>query len=135
MKNNFVITGIVVVVVAAVAFFAGTKYQQNQTSQTSQTTQGAGRGQGRNRNGGGGGRVMGDILNADDKSITVKMPDGSTKLVLLSSTTAITTATAAAKTDLKVGTRVGVFGTDNPDGSTTAQTIQLNPMFRVGTGS
>ena len=132
MKNNFVMTGIALVVVAVVAFFAGTKYQQNQTSQTSQTTQGTGRGQGRSRNGGGGGgRVMGDILNADDKSITVKMPDGSTKLVLLSSTTAITTATAAAKTDLKVGTRVGVFGTDNPDGSTTAQTIQLNPMFRI----
>src|SRR6185369_11294861 len=90
--------------------------------------------------GGAGGRngfrpVTGEILNADDKSITVKMMDGSTKIVLLTSTTTYNKAAQASKSDLVTGERVGVFGTANADGSVTAQNIQLNPMMRGGNGT
>ena len=133
MKNNIIMTVVVAVIVGAAAFFGGMKYQQSQTSASQQQSGGRNGGQGgRNRNGGGGGRVVGDIITADDKSITVKLPDGSTKLVLLSDSTSINQATTASKSALAVGTRVGVFGTDNTDGSVTAQNVQINPMMRMG---
>lgn len=73
--------------------------------------------------------IVGDIISADDKSITVKLLDGSSKIVLLSTTSELTKTASATKTDLVAGAKVGVFGTTNADGSVTAQTIQLNPTF------
>ena len=78
----------------------------------------------------GGRPVVGEIISQDDKSITVKLTDGSTKIVILSDSTIYSKTDATTKDDLKVGTQVGVFGTDNSDGSVTAQNVQLNPQFR-----
>lgn len=78
------------------------------------------------------GAVAGSILSMDDKSITVKLNDGSTKIVLFSDSTTYNNTVTAAKTDLKVGDNVAVFGTPNSDGSVTAQSVQLNPEFRFG---
>lgn len=74
-----------------------------------------------------GGRVNGQIISADATSITVKLPDGSSKIILLSGQTIINKATQGAKNDLTQGTTVAVFGTTNSDGSVTAQNIQINP--------
>lgn len=63
----------------------------------------------------------------DDKSITVKLQDGSSKIVLLSNTTAYNKSATGAKSDLKTGEKVAVFGTENSDGSVTARDVQLNP--------
>jgi hypothetical protein len=79
----------------------------------------------------GGRPVVGEIISQDDKSITVKMADGSTKIVILSDSTTYSKTDSASKEDLKIGTQVGVFGTDNSDGSITAQNVQLNPQFRL----
>ena len=78
--------------------------------------------------------VTGEIISQDDKSITVKMTDGSTKIVILADSTTYSKTDTGSKDDLKVGVQVGVFGTDNSDGSVTAQNIQLNPQFRGVTG-
>lgn len=75
--------------------------------------------------------VSGEILSSDEKSITVKMMDGSSKIVILSEKTSINKATEASKTDLVAGIRVNVFGTENADGSVTATNIQLNPIMRA----
>ncbi len=78
---------------------------------------------------------MGEILSEDDKSITVKMEDGSSKIVLISDTTQINKTDPGAKSDLTVGTKVGVFGVDN-NGTVTAQNIQIDPQqMRIGTPS
>lgn len=74
--------------------------------------------------------VRGEIISSDDKSVTVKMPDGSSKIVLLGGNTSISEATATSKESLKAGEQVVVFGSENSDGSVTAQTIQLNPQLR-----
>jgi hypothetical protein len=66
----------------------------------------------------------------DDKSITVKLQDGSTKIVILSDTTSFSTSSTGSKSDLKTGDTVAAFGTPNSDGSVTAQNVQINPMFR-----
>lgn len=75
--------------------------------------------------------TAGEIIGADEKSITVKLQDGSSKIVLLSEKTQINKAEKATKEDLKKGEKVAVFGTENPDGSVTAQNIQLNPQREV----
>lgn len=72
--------------------------------------------------------VRGDIVSVDEQGITVKLTDGSTKNVFLSSSTSITKATSAAKADLKTGETVMVFGQTNADGSVTAQNVSLNPQ-------
>lgn len=154
-KNDLLITIIAVVVVGAVAFFGGMKYQQSQAvgpnnfRQFQGAGQGAGMmgrsfsgsqnrsfGNGQGRMGMGGSRpVAGEIISQDDKSITVKLPDGSSKLVILPDNVTISKTDTGSKTDLKSGVQVGVFGSENSDGSVTAQNIQLNPMFRFGTGA
>ncbi|MEO8581183.1 MAG: DUF5666 domain-containing protein [Patescibacteria group bacterium] len=139
MKNMSVspiALALIVIVVGAGAFFGGTKYQQKKTAQFAGRFGGA---PGSLGNRGGQGRpvqnirpVNGEIISADEKSITVKLIDGSTKIVLLSDSTTINKAADATKSDLKAGEQVGVFGAQNSDGSVTAQSIQLNPMFRMG---
>jgi hypothetical protein len=136
-------TLIALVVIGAAAFFGGMQYQKSKTPQMmtfnrngnggTQFMQG-GRTQGGNfirRNGQGMQPVAGEIIAADDKSITVKMQDGSTKIVLIADTTAINKAEQGTKTDLKTGEKVLVFGSTNNDGSVTAQNVQLNPPQRM----
>lgn len=132
MKNNLVVITIIVILVGAGAFFGGMKYQQSkQTSFFRQGGQGTRTGQGQLQGNRQGFRpVNGEIIASDDKSITVKLTDGSSKIVLVSDKTAINKAGTASKEDLKTGEKVAVFGTENTDGSVTAQNIQLNPVFR-----
>lgn len=73
-------------------------------------------------------------LASDDKSITVKLQDGSSKIILITDKTVINKAAEATKDDLKGGEKVAVFGEINSDGSVTAQNIQLNPILRAGQG-
>lgn len=133
MKNNVVIT-VVVLIVGVGAFFGGMKYQETKSARAQSARQfpGGGRqgGNGQGRFGGGAGRpVVGEILVQDDKSITVKLQDGSSKIVLVSDKTTINKATEASKDDLKTGVRVAATGTENSDGSVTAISIQVNPLF------
>lgn len=140
-------------VIAAIAilaggFFGGMKYESFQSSKNRGNTfrqfqNGQGpNGQNMIRTGGGAQRagfrpVNGEIIASDGKSITVKLQDGSSKIVLLNDKTQINKADVALVTDLKIGEKVAVFGSDNADGSVTAQNVQLNPMLRnmVVTGS
>jgi hypothetical protein len=72
--------------------------------------------------------VMGEVTSLDDKSITVKMPDGSSKIVIISDTTKYENTASAKKEDVKSGTTVRVIGTPNADGSVTADSVMLNPQ-------
>jgi ribosomal protein S1 len=79
--------------------------------------------------------VSGEIISQDDKSITVKLQDGSSRIVILSDQTEINKTSEGSKEDLKTGERITTFGTENSDGSVTAQNVQLNPQIRVFNGS
>ena len=74
--------------------------------------------------------VNGEIIAVDDKSITVKLQDDSSRIVILTDTTVINKSAQGSKSDLKVGEKVAVFGIENSDKSVTAQNIQLNPVTR-----
>lgn len=145
---------VLLIVIAVTSFFAGTKYQQRksisgfnrqnpvmqgrgqgmgQDMAQNDTAQGVGRGTGaadttKNRGQVAGFRqTVGEIISADDESITVKLADGSSKIILISDSTIINQSTTAAKTDLQVGTKVAVNGDQTNDGSITGKTIEINP--------
>lgn len=120
MKNTLLISVLGAVVVGgAVGFFGGMQYQKSQVPA-------AAPGQfNRRNNQSGAGAVRGQILSVADATMTVKLADGSSKIVLLSTTTAINEATTAAKSALQTGKQVMVIGSTNSDGSVTAQNISL----------
>jgi hypothetical protein len=131
MKSLYLVVAILVVIVSGGAFFGGMKYQQSKQPaflRQMDSVQGQRTGTGNNRLGFR--PVNGEIISSDEKSITVKLQDGSSKIVLFSDSTEINKAAEATKEDLKAGEKVAVFGTENSDGTVTAQNIQLNPEFR-----
>lgn len=132
MKHLYVL--ILVVFVGIGAFFAGMKYQQSKQPSRADFQGMRGTRQPGNMPGqeGGSGMVRGEIINQDKGSITVKLPDDSSKIVLISENTEINKATEATTDDLTTGEQVMVFGETNSDGSVSATQIQLNPQFREG---
>lgn len=125
--KNIAILGIAIILVGAGAFFGGMKFQEGKPSdRPNQSADHAGQAQFQGRFGeSGGSPVNGEILSADDKSITVKLSDGSSKIVLVSDSTSVNKATEGNKSDLKTGERVFVVGQENSDGSVTAQNISI----------
>lgn len=123
---------ITVAVIGAGAFYGGMKYDQSKNAAALQDRQARFQQLGANggANGGvrgtrGGGFTNGEIISKDDKSITVKMKDGSSKIVFYSSTTEIGKFTSGAITDIEAGKNVSINGIANSDGSITAQSIQI----------
>jgi hypothetical protein len=132
MKNPTIIAIIVLIVGGGAGFFAGMKYQQSKTPVFAGRN-GGGFGGAR---GGGGTRngftpVNGQIINNGNNSITVQLPDGSSKIVLVTGSTQINKASLGTAADLTNGQKVAVFGSTNSDGSVTAQNIQINPIQRT----
>jgi hypothetical protein len=138
MKSSKIIVPVVLLLIGLGAgFFGGIQYRNYQISRTRgnfgtngtfQRFTGTPNGQG---NGAQfrAGAVSGSILSMDSNSITVKMADGSSKIVLFSPSTTYSNTVSANQSDLKVGSEVAVFGTPNSDGSVTATNIQINPQF------
>ena len=124
--------------VGALAFYGGMQYQKSQvsTGRAYTMSQGTGRtgqtGVSSARRMGSGQPVSGEIISIDDTSLTVKLGDGSSRIVLISNKTIFNKTATVEKSELKVGEKVGVFGTTNTDGSVAAQNVQLNPQFRSG---
>ena len=140
MKSNVILIAILALVIGGAAgAYGGIQYQKSQrpafgggSAGFAARAGGAGASGGvRGRNGNG---AVGTILSVDSNSITVKMNDGSSKIVLLTGTTAINKAATAAVSDLTTGETVSAFGTTNTDGSITATNVQINPLMR-GPGS
>ncbi len=69
-------------------------------------------------------------MSVDDTGMTIKMRDGSSKIVILPDSVSISRPAVASKSALKAGEQVMVIGKSNTDGSVTAQMVQLNPVSR-----
>ena len=129
MKKNMIKMLVIIVAVVVAAFYGGMKYQESRLP-AFRGQFGGMMGQLNSRGNRTGFRpVAGEIISFDDKSITVKLQDGSSKIILISDKTSINKADQGSKTDLKNGEQVAVFGSENSDGSITAQNIQLNPQY------
>jgi len=130
MKKFLPLILIVIIGVGVGAFYGGMKYAESKAlSDRQQRMQQFGANFGGFRLGLGsgqrGGFTAGEIIAKDDKSVTVKLQNGGSKIVFLSDSTEITKSAAGALSDLEVGKNIIVNGTANSDGSITAQTIQL----------
>lgn len=128
MNKNLIIA-VLVITVGVGSFYAGMKYQQSKTPSFRQF-QGERDSQRQMGQRAGASMVRGEVIDRDDKSITVKQSDGSTKIVLLSESTTVNKAQEGKVDDLEKGAQVAVFGQENSDKSITATNIQLNPEFR-----
>jgi hypothetical protein len=148
MDKKIKILGGVSLILIGAAFYGGMLYGKSGAAATANANrrnfqgmggnfQGAGRPAG---GGGGGGNVSGDILSVSDKILTVKMRDGSSKIIVYSTSTPIREITQIdiTRSELQVGKAITVLGTTNSDGSVTAQSIQLRasstPFGGVGRG-
>jgi len=132
MNKSLIVSVVLIVSFGAVGFFAGVKYQEGKAPQFARQFVNSPRGQfqGRSGNGINFQPINGEIISSDEKSITVKIADGSSKIVFVGNNTSINKAQSGTKEDLKTGEKVMVIGSANSDGSVSATNIQLNPGER-----
>lgn len=71
--------------------------------------------------------INGEIIAKDEKSITVKTNNGSSKIIYFSDSTMIGKTTQGSVSDLNNGQSVMINGKSNSDGSIAAQNIQIRP--------
>jgi uncharacterized protein YneF (UPF0154 family) len=135
MNKNLILIIILLIVIGTGGFFGGMKYGQSQAlknltpekmreifQQGRQTFQGQRQRAGQNF-------VSGQVISKDEKSVTIKLPDGSTKIVFFSQSTQITKSAEGSIEDIEIGKEILVTGTQNEDGSLTARTIQVSPRL------
>ena len=142
MKNKKIIGGVIIVlIVAGLSFWGGMMYAGNNIKAAAASRQGAfnqngfggqniGSRGGAGMRGGvnGGGLVLGEIIGKDDKSVTVKLSNGGSKIVFFSPTTKVEKTVDGLATDVVIGKQVMINGVANQDGSVNANSIQIRPI-------
>lgn len=136
-KNLMTIVAVAVVVVA-LGFFGGMQYQKSKSPsfEPGQFQNGMVRRDGtatRNGDFQGARPVNGEIVSIDENTLTVKIQDGSSKIVILSDSTVINKTSDGSKEDLKEGEQIMVIGTEGVDGTVTAQNISIGGRYLQGT--
>jgi hypothetical protein len=140
-KNTIIIIAVIIILVGlGGGFLAGMQYQKLQNAGNNQFAGraggfGAAAGQGFTARGtaaGAGGQrftpVRGQVLSTGTNTLTVKQQDGTTKIVVIGTSTIFVNTQKAALSDLKTGDTIMVVGSSNSDGSITASDVQINPQ-------
>ncbi len=127
----------IVLVVGGGSFWSGYAYGQSKTksgfpggagSMSGRNFGGANGGPSQPRNRSGlGGFISGEVLSKDEKSLTIKLQDGGSRIVLIGGETKVSKSAEGSIADVSIGGAVMVSGKANPDGSLTAETVQLRP--------
>lgn len=142
--NKILISVIMASLIGGGAFYGGMKYAQSKTpqgfiqkgeerQQRFQQMGAAGMVELRSERPGDGvslglaGLAAGEIIAKDDQSITVKLPDGGSKIIFYSENTEVGKFVNGTPDDLEIGKSIMIDGKANEDGSITAQSIQLRP--------
>lgn len=71
--------------------------------------------------------LSGEIIVQREGSFTLKLNDGSTKIVFINDSTQIIKSVEGSLGDLNQSEQILVTGDENPDGSYTAEVIQIRP--------
>ena len=141
---SLLVAVIIAVVVGGSAFYGGMVYGQSQGASRAMgpnafanltPEQRQARGAQFGANGGvmrgAGGFSTGEVLSKDDKSFTLKLTDGGSKIIFYSTSTPVTKSSGGSLADVVVGEQVSVNGTPNSDGSLNAQGVQIRPAMPV----
>ena len=129
MKQKAVLFAAILIIIAVGVFYGGMKYAGSKASQRfmqGDASQNRFSG-GRAGNQSGAGFVSGSIISKDDKSITVQLRSGGSKIVFYSDATEIGKFVSGTANDLEISKTITVTGSANEDGSITAQSIQIRP--------
>lgn len=143
MKNIYVNLILAALLAGGAGFYGGTVYQKTRPvtlgGRSSQFVRGQfPGGSGSNRPGGNQGMrpVSGVISAVDDSGVTVKLPDGSSKIIILTGMAKINKTESSDKSALVTGQNITVFGTSNSDGSIVAETVNVGgELFRLSSPS
>lgn len=136
MQSKLIVPLIVgALVVGGGSFYGGMLYGKTNVAQaagragqTGAFAGGQGRG-GAGGPGGAGGFTAGEVLSKDANTLTIKMRDGSSKIVMYSSSTKVGKIADGSLADVIQGTQVTVTGTPNSDGSVNASMLQIRPAM------
>ncbi|MFH1171281.1 MAG: hypothetical protein V1778_01955 [bacterium] len=140
--SGIVLSVILVLLAAGGGFYGGMRYQKSKSPTLPSfagrfngqpgTGNGSTNGSRRFGEGNGGSVVRGTLSQVSGNTATVKLSDGSSKIVIIGSNATITKSDTATASDLTDGQTVMIIGTTNSDGSVTATDVQLNPQSRQG---
>ncbi len=140
MKKILPIFIAIIIVVGVGAFYGGIKYGESKNEKSgnfpnfgnlsaSERQQRFGQMSPNGVRQGNGSFTSGEIISKDEKSLTIKLPDGGSKIIFFSDLTEITKSAKGTGEDFVVGENVIASGEINQDGSITAKTIQLRPAM------
>ncbi|MBP9748751.1 hypothetical protein KBD18_00960 [Patescibacteria group bacterium] len=121
---------VAIIVIGGAAFYGGMRYASAKQPAVQQRFAGTfrnvdgGAAPGRN---GASAPVIGEVLSKDASSITVKLRDGGSRVVLYSASTVVGKMAPGTIDDILPGTNVMVTGSQNSDGSVTAAALQIRP--------
>jgi len=132
INKTMVIAALLIVIALGGGFVAGMQFQKGRALLTRNGSYATFRQNGQTRmrfgqNGQNFRPVRGQVLSIDASGLTVKLSDGSSRIVVVSGTTTFVKSASAAQSDVKTGDTVMVVGTQNSDGSITALDVQINP--------
>ena len=118
-------------------FFGGMQYQKSKQPAfpkgVGQLTRGNFNFNGRVRTAGGNG-VRGEVTAVNGSTVTIKLANGGSQIIVLSSSTTYNKTATASVSDVVVGQTIMAAGTSNSDGSVTATTVDVNPQTVAGFG-
>ncbi len=130
-----------IIIVSGGTFYAGMKYDQTRTAnartnggnrfanltpeERQARVQQFGMGGGMGRGMLGSGFATGEVISKDDKSVTIKLMDGGSKIIFFTGNTGIMKSVSGSSADVIVGQQIVINGSANQDGSVNAQTIQI----------
>ena len=125
----------IAIIIAGGAFYGGMKYGQSKnplsgiSRQNSQNLPSEQREQFSQEKIGKGieeGSFIGEVIDKDEQSLTLKMIDGGSKIIFFSDSTEISKTIEGSINDIEIGKQIIISGDQNSDGSYTAKIIQLS---------